>query len=101
MRLMVLEAISHDYDAAILVGTVREGWDARWAKTLADASDLPAGTKVSAAARTITTTIMGMYLLHVCGDEVSTKVRIDELATTISDSLVQERPRSRTRARAG
>lgn len=100
-RLMVLEAISHDYDATSLLGTVRESWDARWAKTLADASDIAPGTKVSAAARTVTTTLMGVYLLHICGDdEVSSKSRIDELAATISASLVIARPRTRSRARA-
>jgi AcrR family transcriptional regulator len=100
-RLMVLEAISHDYDASALLGSVRESWDARWTKTLAEASDIAPGAKISSAARTVTTTLMGIYLLYICGDEeVSSKNRIEELATTISASLVKELPRGRSRARA-
>ena len=87
MRLVVLEGISGDQDASAVLAEVRSGWDARWTKVLSGASDLVAGADVAAAARCVTTALVGIYLFFVCGDKTSVKVRIEELATVISDAV--------------
>ena len=92
MRLLVLEAIAGDSDAAAVLGEVRQGWDARWARTLAGASDLVAGADVSVAARCVTTGLLGTYLLYLCGDGAA----IDELADVVSDVLTTARDGGRS-----
>lgn len=87
VRLAILEAIGTDADAIETLSEIRNGWEARWTKILSGASDLSPRADTARAAGIVTTGLLGIHLLHMCGITSTTAAMVRDLAEVVGSAL--------------